>query len=426
MPSTCQFIDDSRSTEAHDALDYSTDDDYQIMEDFEDEEIYKLPSTEVHLNNKDAPMTEILDNFEKYVEHAEHHHIEFNKKQQVAIELLVRLRKSKACLSMYETIMEWHFRAAGRLNEHQKLSDCTDYISRNKLFKMLRKRYNLSEEDYINITPTRLPHCNARVKVVWNDAKACIQSLLTDPRIQSKDYLFHGNDPFGKPPERTKIIKDLNTGLAHTETHKKLIKKPNQILLPVIFYIDGANTGQFSDLPITAVKMTLGIFTKEARMQDRFWRILGCIPSYSKNRSRGRNIFHKSKHVDSIMAHQDALEDEGEAVNKEVSHAQDLHHVLSIVLKSYVEVQNRGFMWDFQHNGVVCPGVEFVLFTPFLKLDTDEAEKLCGKYTSRTGNVKCLCRYCECPTEETDDPLADYPMKTMTKIMKLIKDHDLC
>ena len=54
--------------------------------------------------------------------------------------------------------------------------------------------------------------------------------------------------------------------MAFTETYKDLITKPDkQVLLPVIFYIDAANTGHFADLPITAVKFSLGIFTRKAR-----------------------------------------------------------------------------------------------------------------------------------------------------------------
>ena len=51
-----------------------------------------------------------------------------------------------------------------------------------------------------------------------------------------------------------------------------------------------ANTGHFADLPITAVKISLGIFTRKARDKDHFWRILGYIPAVSKHKSRGRRI----------------------------------------------------------------------------------------------------------------------------------------
>ena len=119
-----------------------------------------------------------------------------------------------------------------------------------------------------------------------------------------------------------------------------------------------------------------------------------------------------SMHVDGIMAHQDALEDEGIDDDLAVSKAQDFHTMLEVVLKSYIKLQNKGFVWDLPFKGKIYDGIEFVLFTPFIKVDGEEADKLCGKYLSRTRNVAQLCRYCECPTDKSDDPRADYRLKT--------------
>jgi hypothetical protein len=53
-------------------------------------------------------------------------------------------------------------------------------------------------------------------------------------------------------------------------------------LLPVIFSIDSATTGQFVDLPVTAVKLMLGIFNRKAQEKDYLWRLLGFIPAKHK------------------------------------------------------------------------------------------------------------------------------------------------
>ena len=60
--------------------------------------------------------------------------------------------------------------------------------------------------------------------------------------------------------------------------------------------------------------------------------------------------------------------------------------------------------------------IHFVLFTPFLTLDTEEAEKLCGSYTIRNNKVGQLCHYCECPTGKCDNSYAKCPMKKAHKI----------
>jgi hypothetical protein len=69
-------------------------------------------------------------------------------------------------------------------------------------------------------------------------------------RITADDYLFFGNNPLSLPPvDCGSVLGDINTGLAYSETYRKqVIKKPGQqVLLPVIFYIDSAATGQFAE-----------------------------------------------------------------------------------------------------------------------------------------------------------------------------------
>ena len=90
---------------------------------------------------------------------------------------------------------------------------------------------------------------------------------------------------------------------------------------------------------------------------------------------------------------------------------------------SYVELQETGFIWDLHYRGRVCKDTEFVLFAPFMKVDGDEADKLCGKHLCLTGNVAQICHYCECPTAESDNPLARYPFKTKAKIAGSVREN---
>ena len=103
----------------------------------------------------------------------------------------------------------------------------------------------------------------------------------------------------------------------------------------------------------------------------------------------------------------------------------DLHTMLDVIFANYVKLQETGFVWDLFYQNELIEDVQFVLFTPFMKLDTAEAEQLCGKYGSRSGNVKCICRYCECPTDEADDPFAEYRLKKMANIQRLVDNNDL-
>ena len=85
----------------------------------------------------------------------------------------------------------------------------------------------------------------------------------------------------------------------------------------------------------------------------------------------------------------------------------------------------RGLMWKLSYKGNVYP-IEFVPFIMFVKGDTQEHDKHCGKYTSRGKNVQSLCCYCCVPNGETDDPKASkYPRKSQLMIQDLVNARDI-
>lgn len=371
------------------------------------------------------PDVYILGNYKKYAEYAQRFHIEFDKPTREAIELMLVLRQTKASLSTYDEVMTWHLRCRGKLLPHEPPSCSKLFISKERLFKQLRQRYNY-DKDSIQIRPITLSHSKAKVNMVLHDVRKAIQSLLIDPRINDEDYLFFDNDPFKKPPDDLNYVADLNTGLCYTETYKKLITNPEkQILLPVVLYIDGAATGQFADLTITPLKMTIGILTRVARDRRYLWRTLGYVPKVPKGKSRGNRLLLQSGHCDGAMQYQDAYDSDGETDLVKVEKMQDLHDMLSIILEGFTKIQKTGFMWDFYYRGKLYEDVEFVPFVPFIKCDTDEADRLCGKYGCRTGTVKNICRYCECPTKFSDRCLLEFELKLKANIQALIEDIDM-
>lgn len=395
---------------------------YQNASDSEDED-------QVHGQNATTDYGQIdhqiRHNFKQYVHYAENNVSNFTEVKKTALKLMAVLRKSKASLDTYDAVMEWHLRVSGILEPRQALGNCTSFVSRPKMFKYLQDRYNRPDEYWCYTERITLPSTKSRVDMVLNNALAVIQSLLTDPRINDEDYLFFNNDPFCPPPDDLNYVADLNTGRAYVETYKHLITKPGkQILLPVLFYIDSAVTGQFTDLPVTAVRISLGIFNRRARDQDRFWGTLGMIPENRKEKSRGRRLMIQSGHADGAMLHQDMLEDEGMEDDNDVHKAQDFHTMLKKTLESFLTIQGKGFIWDLMYGGKLYKDVEFVLFCPFIRADTDEADKICGSYTCRTGGVSQLCRYCTCPTDKTDDVHANYPPKTPQMIHDLVEAGD--
>ena len=397
-----------------------SDDDGPLFDDEDDDESNNM---EANTGTDGDPDETMLADFRQYCQDARKFE-PFTTRYVKAIGLMKALRQTKASLDTYDDIMEWHLKAIGELHPWESASGSSDFISRKVFFEFLRKRYNRTK-NYNNLTRIILPSSKACVNIVWTDAKECIKSILTDPRIKANDYIFNGNNPFA-PPENLNYVGDLHTGKAYMETYKRLITDPTrQILLPCPLYIDGAATGQFSDHELVPVKISLGIFTRKARNQPHMWRSLGFIPPVSKEKSRGRRLLIESGHLDAVRAVHEAHQNEGLLTGEEAIPAQDFHTMLDKVLESFVEIQNKGFKWDLFYNNTIYRDVEFIPFVPFIKCDTDEADKLCGSYTFRGKHVAQLCRYCQCPTKKSDDFRADYPSKTKPQIQALVNQGNM-
>jgi len=422
-------------------------DDVSILQDMEaattDEELEADDEENGAQDHDQEPPIEpnrtMRDNFRAFCEEHKHDFLNLSAEEKTEIRLLSILKDKKTQMNAFGDVLEWHLKEQGVLNEDEKLGDAHGYLGRKTLLASLSTRYNLDAMKIRN-EKIRLPSSKAVVTIPCRDAADCIVSLLTDPRMQDEDYLFFDDDPMARPPDKIPILKDLNTGDAYLRTHERLITKPNQVLLPVIMCIDGAVTGTFSDLPITALKISLGIHSRVARDKGKCWRELGFVPQVRKETSRGKKIFRESGHLEaqnvvvldgegdnSMSEDSDSQAEDAEAKeeDEEPVKAQDFHSMLSVTLKSFVELQRTGFYWDLVYKGILYPNIEFVPFVAFVKCDTEEADLLCGKYLCRNEHVKHICRYCHCPTSMADDPRVTFPMKTQSEIQNLIKKKKL-
>ena len=384
-------------------------------------------------DNDDAPSQvntvqatqKIVDDFKTYAALAiNSEYDDFTDLQVSAIDLLHNLRQTKASLGTYEAMMKWHLRSLKRQGFRGNFSKKT-IINREKLYDMLYRRYNIYDDCCNIIHHVNLPYSRAQAKIITNSVEWCLQSLLTDPRISDDDYLFHNNNPLSPPPNRIDTVSDINTGEAYIKSYSKYIKDSSkEILLPIICYIDGAATGQFVDLPITPFKFTLGIFNRKAREKLHTWRTLGYVPAYSADKASGRRTLYESGHVDSVIRGEAAM-GEGNVAAATAPKAQDLHTILEKILEGFVKIQSTGFVWDLMYRGKLYKGIKFIPYIHFIVCDTEEADRLVGKYTARTKGVKQLCRYCCCPTSKTNQPRAEYDRKTVPMISNLIENKDV-
>ena len=375
----------------------------------------------------EGPLLYIRDQFIEYVNGMVNNHVPLSADEKRSVRLMAALRKKQVALNGYPEIMEWHLKDSGLLREHEKLSSSSHYIGRETMLERLKQRYNFSNK-YPFERKVKLPTSGTVVKITCHDARCVIQQLLTDPRIQDSDYLFFDDDPRAPPPEiQTKLI-DFNTGDAFRDTYKILIDPTKgEQLLGLPLYIDGASISNFHDLELIQVKIALGIMNRVTRMKEWAWGSLGSIEKVHEQGGRGRKILKESNH----MEVQDASDSDDHSSDADSvfgigqENVEDLHAMISVILESMEPIQRRGFMWDQAYRGVIYRNILYKIFVPFVKCDNVEAEKLCGKYQIRCGNVKHVCRSCHIPMREANDHLHKVRHKTAPEIQKLVHRADL-
>jgi len=188
---------------------------------------------------------------------------------------------------------------------------------------------------------------------------------------------------------------------------------------------------------VTPLKIALGIHSHLARENDWAWRELAWIPQVRKEAARGKKLFKETNHMEAEDV--EVADGEGEHAESGTSEdtdsddeegvpsvkAQDFHTMLQFALQSLVKLQETGFIWDLSAYGKRYEGLEFVPFVMYVKCDTEEGDLNCGKYLVRTSKVKHVCRYCHCPMEQADDPMANFRMKTQTHIEGLVRRQKL-
>ena len=386
-----------------------------------------------------------LFEFKQCAKWAKRNQVPLEKEMVAAVELMHLMDRCGGSIALYEEVFAWHMQHL----DTSRSAKCPE------LFRTLDERCGEGSSSPV-ACKIFMPHGGADVHLPRFDAFSQIVELLTDPRLEFEDYLFHNNDPASPPPEEFTVLGDVNTGLACRETYRKLIAPEprtnagrDKVLLPILLCVDGCTTGDYGNLNLEILKLSLGIFKKEHRRKDHAWKPLGCMEKLLQQSSDAEMMIKESEHIDSWLYELNpnfqknplplegntpdfdsnlCINPEDENVQPETpkTKAQDWHKQLQVLLDPLLQLEKRGgFEWDLPCGGKTHR-LLFIPFILFWKVDGVEADKLCGQHSAKTKGVKMLCRLCECPTEECDDPHREHPFKTQEKMQRLVatKDRD--
>ena len=187
-------------------------------------------------------------------------------------ELLHILKQASAPLYLFDEIIEWVQRSYYEYSFDFNISQCP---KREVFVTQLKDQF-----DFKYIEPTiykyQLPGSKNEVDIIAHDFLSSFYTLLNDSLLMQKEnLLIDFNDPFKEPDKlhKSSHIDDIDTGEVWRMGYKRYCKKENnEILCPIIFFIDKTHTDKNGRLCIEQIRFTLGIFNRETRNNSKIGR----------------------------------------------------------------------------------------------------------------------------------------------------------
>jgi hypothetical protein len=220
--------------------------------------------------------------------------------------------------------------------------------------------------------PLHLPSGNTCAITCFDFRELLFSLLENKDLIQPNNLLVDLNDT-GPPVYKNNnplIYGDIHNSEWFKETHAMMCGNQNDLLVPIILFIDETTIANNGNCSLEPVYFTLGIFKREIRGKHKASCVLGYIPPMDSNR----------------------LYDNTGKKNANTK-LQDYHAALQFILQGLKTAQQcPSDMLQWRHHGRT-----YNLKIPimFIVGDTKGHDKLVGRYTNYV-NSNSLVRDCKC------------------------------
>ena len=310
-----------------------------------------------------------------------HHDVEHRN----IVNLLKLLEDAQCPDYMLQKVLEWAYNA--KLEGFDFNPRAT---TRKANIQWMYKALKHSHRGLPKVLQVNLEDHEKAQDIICFDFAPALLSLLQDESLMVAENLVLNKDyPMSMYIPSDGKVGEANSGSRYRELYHELAQGKNQLLVPIIMYLDGTAIDSKGHIEICPVSFTTSLFTEKARRDVKAWRLMGYVPDLNRGRSGAMNSFANA-----------SSEEKGRTTR-------NFHKVMDVMMAGWAKGQaglddrlkqvplKLGDRWFIVE--VVCPLL-------FVINDGKQGDQLCCRVNGHHSSTLRHHRSCDCLYDDLDSP----------------------
>ncbi|KAI2491812.1 hypothetical protein MHU86_22751 [Fragilaria crotonensis] len=310
-----------------------------------------------------------------------HHDIEHRN----IVNLLKLLEDAQCPDYMLQKVLQWAYNA--KLEGFDFNPKAT---TRKANIQWMYKALEHSHRGLPKVLTANLEDHDKAQDIICFDFVPALLSMLQDESLMVMENLVINKEyPMSMYIPTDSKVGEANSGSRYRELYQQLAQGKDQLLVPIIMYLDGTVIDSKGHIDICPVSFTTSLFTEKVRRDVKAWRLLGYVPDLNCGRSAAMNSFANA-----------CAEEKGRTTR-------NFHKVMDVMMAGWVKCQ-AGLDDRLKHVPLKLGDrwfvVELVCPLLFVINDGKQGDQLCCRINGHHSSTLRHHRSCDCLYEDLDNP----------------------
>ena len=317
------------------------------------------------------------------------------------IELYNIHKKCRAPIGLFDQTIDWlqhnasklFNKSTGRLNKLKKRKPFMKY-----LYKKVYGHTNVHKV-LPTLLKTDIPRYSTSIDSTVFDFREVVISLLSNNEVMDPENLLFASDsdPFQIHPVGSPITSVINSDVFR-RAHKRLCKKQNDVLWPLVVYNDEFNCDHNGKLKLDPLSISFLRLPVHIRNQSKAWRTFGIVHSL------------QSSSFDKVLDSEEKMQ---------------IHHIVLEKMYKMVSILQKedGIPWTLSMKDGSKHNVSLKLYIQLVVGDTKGHDEHCGRKSGHMLEMKQCVRDCHVSMNDSDKWSHICNFRKLSDIFNRPKEH---